>query len=250
MSVSPSTTHTQDTQTSDSPKRNNDFQEMWPRIIPFVAYMSFIAVGSLLTWFLGEASSARETADLWLYPVKTLVVATLLYVVWSRCPELQRPICPNMYEGALAVGVGLVVYALWVRMDWAWATQGEIVGGYNPFVAGSTVGMVLAGIRIFGASIIVPLMEELFWRSFLLRYVINSRFETIPLGVFTVASFGITVILFGLEHNLWLAGMMAGAAYTLLIYHTKRLWPCIVAHGVTNLALGIHVLVTGEWQWW
>jgi CAAX prenyl protease-like protein len=249
MSASPST-QSQDTPLSETPNGSHDLKEVWPRIIPFVAYMSFIAVGSVLTWVFGEASSAREMADLWLYPVKTLVVGTLLYMVWNRCPELNTPMVSNLYEGALAVGVGLVVYALWVQMDWAWATQGEIVGGYNPFLAGSTVGMVLAGIRVFGASVIVPLMEELFWRSFLLRYVINSKFETIPLGAFTAVSFGITVILFGLEHNLWLAGMMAGVAYNLLIYQTKRLWPCIVAHGVTNLALGIHVLVTGEWQWW
>ena len=49
---------------------------------------------------------------------------------------------------------------------------------------------------------------------------------------------------------LWLAGMLAGVAYTLLLYWTGRLWPCIFAHAVTNLALGIHVLVTGEWEWW
>ncbi|MER3424102.1 MAG: CPBP family intramembrane metalloprotease, partial [Nitrospiraceae bacterium] len=45
-------------------------------------------------------------------------------------------------------------------------------------------------------------------------------------------------------------GMMAGATYTLLLYHTGRLWPCILAHGVTNFALGVHVLLTEEWKWW
>jgi len=56
-------------------------------------------------------------------------------------------------------------------------------------------------------------------------------------------------VLFGLEHHLWLAGMMAGAVYTLLLYTTRRLWPCILAHAITNLMLGAHVLMTGEWRW-
>jgi CAAX prenyl protease-like protein len=108
----------------------------------------------------------------------------------------------------------------------------------------------LAGIRLFGATMIVPVMEELFWRSFLIRYVMSSDFRSIRLGAFSVGSFVVTVVLFGLEHQLWLAGMMAGAAYNVVLYRTGRIWPCILAHAVTNLILGGHVLMTGEWIWW
>jgi CAAX prenyl protease-like protein len=93
-------------------------------------------------------------------------------------------------------------------------------------------------------------MEELFWRSFLIRYLISSKFESVPVGAVTPFSFVATVVLFGLEHDLWLAGMVAGAAYTGLLVYTKRLWPCILAHALTNFALGIHVLMTHEWKWW
>ena len=93
-------------------------------------------------------------------------------------------------------------------------------------------------------------MEELFWRSFLIRWVINPDFEKVALGTFSLGSFAATVILFGLEHHLWLAGIMAGVAYYALLYKTKRLGPCVMAHSTTNLALGIHVLATEEWQWW
>jgi CAAX prenyl protease-like protein len=112
------------------------------------------------------------------------------------------------------------------------------------------VGVVLAAIRLFGAVIVVPVMEELFWRSFLIRYLVTPTFTMVPLGTFTPLSFGATVVLFGLEHHLWLAGMLAGAAYNLILYKTRRLWPCILAHALTNLLLGIHVLRTGEWHWW
>ncbi|MFB3115273.1 MAG: CAAX prenyl protease-related protein [Nitrospirales bacterium] len=217
---------------------------MWPRIFPFAAYMGFIGLSAV---FVG--SEAEGTFDLWSYPIKTLVVAGLLVFFWSRFQELKSPIFVNWQEALVTVGVGLGVYALWVRMDWPWAIQGEL-SDYNPFVAGSTLGLVLAVIRIFGASVIVPIMEELFWRSFLIRYIVNANFETVRLGTFTIGSFAATVVLFGLEHNLWLAGMMAGICYSGLLYWTGRLWPCIIAHGITNLVLGIHVLTTGEWHWW
>ena len=109
---------------------------------------------------------------------------------------------------------------------------------------------MLATVRLIGAALVVPIMEELFWRSFLLRYLITPKFTTIPVGTFTPMSWLITIVLFGLEHHLWFAGMVAGLAYTLLCYLTGRLWPAIIAHGVTNLCLGIHVLVTEEWYWW
>jgi CAAX prenyl protease-like protein len=60
----------------------------------------------------------------------------------------------------------------------------------------------------------------------------------------------ICAVLFGLEHNLILAGIMAGVAYSLLLYWTKSIYQCILAHAVTNLVLGIYVLQTGYWQFW
>lgn len=219
----------------------NGLNAMWPRILPFAAYMAFIGVSSLLPTGVGS--------DLWLYPMKTLVVLGLLVYFWSSYQELHGPIFTDAKDAGVGIGVGVLVYVLWVQMDWSWATQGEITG-YNPFEEGDGLGWGLAAVRIFGASIVVPLMEELFWRSFLIRWVINPDFEQVAFGTFTLASFGTTVVLFGLEHNLWLAGMMAGVAYNGLYYKTRRLWPCVVAHATTNCILGIHVLATQEWQWW
>ncbi|MGE3541948.1 MAG: CAAX prenyl protease-related protein [Candidatus Tectimicrobiota bacterium] len=219
---------------------------MWPRVIPFGLYMAFLFLEGLLS-------------PLWLYPLKTLVVLAALMYYWSQYEELHTPLWLSCGEGLLALGAGLAVYAAWIHMAWPWATLGQ-AAGYNPFHAGESLGLALAGIRLFGAAIVVPLMEELFWRSFLLRFVITlfpeslkgvtDDFASVPLGTFTPLSCLVIVLLFGSEHNLWLAGIMAGAVYNLVLYKTQRLWPCVIAHGVTNLALGIHVLATGEWQWW
>lgn len=93
-------------------------------------------------------------------------------------------------------------------------------------------------------------MEELFWRSFLLRYLVNSDFRQVPLGTLTPSALVISVALFGAEHNQWFAGIIAGLLYTLLLYRTKSLFSCIVAHVVTNSLLGVYVLATQKWQYW
>jgi CAAX prenyl protease-like protein len=93
-------------------------------------------------------------------------------------------------------------------------------------------------------------MEELFWRSFLIRYVISPDFSRVPIGMFTWSSFLITAVLFGLEHNLFVAGILAGIAYNLLLYYTRSLSACILAHAITNFILGVYVLQTGKWHFW
>lgn len=235
---------------------------MWPRILPFGLYMAFLLLESALATVSGwipALAALGPALPLWLYPLKTLAVLIALLVCWRHYEELHTPVCASATEGLLTLAAGVLVYLAWVRMDWPWATMGQVTG-YNPWAAGVTVGAGLAAVRLFGASVVVPLMEELFWRSFLIRFVITmypekqpnvtQEFTSVPLGTFTPISCIATVLLFGSEHSLWLAGMMAGLVYNLLLYQTRRLWPCVLAHGITNLLLGIHVLVTGEWQWW
>lgn len=223
-----------------------------PRILPFAVYLFFLAVAEASVWLSPHvpAIAALGTwANLWLYPLKIMAVLAVLLYFWPRYDELKNKPGVKWGDVALAVFVGVVVYLVWIRMDWPWATQGQ-PHGYDPRPAGDVMGGVLTTIRLLGAVMVVPVMEELFWRSFLLRYLISPHFETVRLGTFTLFSFLVTLVLFGLEHHLWLAGMVAGAAYTLLLYRTGRLWPSIIAHAVTNLVLGIHVVRTQEWNWW
>jgi CAAX prenyl protease-like protein len=223
-----------------------------PRILPFAVYLAFLAIAELMVWVsphVPAMAALATTSALWLYPLKAFAVLAVLVYYWPCYDELKDYKGLTLRNVAFALVVGVGVYLLWVRMDWPWAMQGK-ASGYNPFLAGDGWGAVLAGIRLFGAVTVVPLMEELFWRSFLIRYLISPRFDAVPLGSFSVLSFAATTVLFGLEHHLWLAGMVAGAAYTLLLYRTRRLWPCVIAHAVTNLALAVHVLLKQEWTWW
>ena len=83
-----------------------------------------------------------------------------------------------------------------------------------------------------------------------MRYLINPDFRSISIGTFTWLSFTGTAILFGLEHHRIIAGVIAGLLYGLLLVHQKNLKGVIIAHGVTNLGLGIYVVTTGSWMFW
>ncbi len=189
---------------------------MGSRILPFAAYMAFIAIQSL---------AFPDETPVWLYPIQISFVSALLIFYRKDYLELKDKFVANVGEVLFAVGVGVLVYLAWVRMDFPWAMQGEL---------GKAISLSKSAVAL----------------AFFMRYIVSPDFLSVKLGQFTRASFLITVLLFGVEHNLWLAGMMAGVAYNLVMYRTRRLWPCVIAHAVTNLMLGIHVLLTGQWYWW
>jgi CAAX prenyl protease-like protein len=223
----------------------------FPRIFPFALFMSFIGLEELLR-FLAAKGFVHPTEQtlLLLYPLKALTVFFSLILFWRQYSEIDvRNMLKPAHVGAAIVN-GLLVFILWVNMDWPFGTMGTLQG-FNTNVFHDDItrtAMIIA--RLFGAVVVVPVMEEIFWRSFVIRYIINSDFTKVPIGLFNWPSFLITTALFGLEHNLFLAGMMAGIAYNLLLYYTKSIPHCILAHAITNLALGIYVLNTGKWYFW
>ncbi len=222
------------------------------RILPFGVYIMLTALEkgpSVIEPLLPLSTVWTGIDNLWLYPLKIGIVAVLVVWYWKDYDELRGRGVGGGRVLAFAVGTGILVYVAWIQMTWPWATQGQ-PGGYDPFRAGLTAGVGLAVLRTLGSVVVVPVMEELFWRSFLVRYLVKADFRTVSLGVFTPFSFVATVILFGLEHHLWLAGMVAGAAFNLVLLRTRRLWPCVLAHGISNLALATHVLLRSEWHWW
>jgi len=226
-------------------------REAWIRIFPFAVFMVFIALQQGLQWLIdtGQAGLTEEQL-LYLYPLKALIVAILLLYFWREYSELHWADFKNVVHTSGSLCLGLLVFALWINMDWDFATLGN-ARGFDPFLdTDETSRNFLIFFRLFGAALVVPVMEELFWRSFLLRYIINSDFTGVRIGTYTLSSFLIGSVLFGLEHHLILAGIMAGIAYSVLLYWTKSIYQCILAHGITNLALGIYVLQTGYWQFW
>jgi CAAX prenyl protease-like protein len=214
----------------------------WPRILPFLAYVFFIFAADMLGRLGYDAHELR-----WLYPVKIAAVALLLALFWKQYEEL-RSTGPSPKFALIAIAAGIAVFALWISLNAGWMIIGS-PDGYDPRVDGR-IDWPLALVRIAGAALVVPVMEELFWRSFLMRWIVASEFRSVDPSQAGLKSFVITMFLFGFEHNLWLAGMVAGAVYGWLYTRHRTLWSPIVAHAVTNGLLGLWVVSTGNWSYW
>ena len=129
-----------------------------------------------------------------------------------------------------------------------WMTIGT-AAGFDPTTAGR-IDWPLVAVRIAGAALVVPVMEELFWRSFLLRWLDTADFETVDPSQVTIKSVIVTSVLFGFEHHLWLAGIIAGITFSALYMRHRTIWSPILAHAVTNGLLGIWVVTTSSWSYW
>jgi CAAX prenyl protease-like protein len=221
------------------------------RYLPFAVFMGFIGLDEFVRFLAGQGlfKLGATTLD-YLYPVKVLTTGYLLYKYKRYYHELTFKDLTNLPATLLSCGIGLLVFAFWINMDWTLNVTG-VPQGFDPaLLPGRNVQIAMTFFRIAGAVLVVPLMEELFWRSFLIRYIIDKNFDTVRMGTFTWVSFLLTVVLFGLEHNYFLAGIMAGFFYNLLLYRSRSLAHCVLAHAVTNLALAVYVVSTGKWLFW
>jgi hypothetical protein len=189
------------------------------------------------------------TFDVYLiYIAKSIVVGLILFHFRSKYSEIA--VAASVKDICIAVALGVFVFVLWINITWDFAIIGSPRAN-NPYKLISKEAFYIAiFFRIFGSAIVVPVMEELFWRSFVIRWIDNHNFTSIPLGTFSITSFITTVLLFGSEHSLWLAGIVAGVLYNLLLYYRKSIFLCIISHSVTNFILGIYVIYSGRWMFW
>ncbi len=124
---------------------------------------------------------------------------------------------------------------------------------WNPhaqFGQGSALAWFVIAVRIFGSTIIVPPLEEVFYRSFVYRSIIKAEFRSVPLGTFNLLSFVVTSAIFGISHYEWLAGILCGFAYQGLVCWKGRLGDAMTAHAITNFRLGVWVVWKGAWNFW
>lgn len=214
----------------------------WARILPFATYMLFVFVLDML-----ERAGLDPAGLRWLYGVKIGAVLLVLAACWRQYEELRAPRLPPR-AALTATAVGLLVLLLWISLKADWMIIGH-ASGFNP-LNDQRLDWPLVLMRIGGAALVVPLMEELFWRSFLMRWIVAPEFQAVEPSQASLKSFVFTSVLFGFEHNLWLAGIVAGAAYCALYMRHRTIWSPILAHAVTNGCLGVWVVWTGNWSYW
>ena len=215
------------------------------RVLPFLAFMLLLALRGALPADAGAAVDGR-----WLYGLSVLLVGGML-LAWRRdYGELSRQTLPDGREAMQAVLVGLGVFVLWIHLDAPWMTLGEATASFEPLAADGSIDWPLVAVRWIGATLMVPVMEELFWRSFLMRWVEQPGFTGVDPRRVGLRAVVISTFLFVLVHPLWLAATIAGLAYAWLYIRSGKLWLAVIAHAVTNGALGIWVVVSRQWQFW
>lgn len=207
------------------------------RTIPFAIFLG-------LTFCQGQFG---EASRYWFYLAKIVMGAWMLWIVRPWIAEMRWAVS---WE---AIGVGVVVFAIWIGLDPFYPKLPGAGTPWNPqsqFGKHSTLATLFIGVRLIGVTLVVPPLEEVFYRSFVYRWIVNPDFRSVPLGRFAWMPFLVTSAVFGFEHHEWLAGILCGFAYQGLVCWKKRLGDAMTAHALTNFLLGVYVIWKGAWNFW
>ncbi|HEV8315333.1 CAAX prenyl protease-related protein [Piscinibacter sp.] len=215
------------------------------RVLPFALFMVLLAIRGA-----APPDGAWGFDPRWIYALAVLAVGALMWRWRREYGELSQQLAPDARELLLAVGVGVAVFALWITLDAPWMRLGAPVAKFIPVGGNGELLWPRIAVRWVGAALLVPLMEELFWRSFVMRWIDSARFEAVDPRQTSAKAVVLSTFLFMLAHTLWLAAIVAGLAYAWLYRRTGRLWVPVVAHAVTNGVLGAWVIATGQWAYW
>lgn len=228
-------------ETPNPPARGRWDADFWAYIGPMAVFLAFTQMGG--TWPA-------------LYPIsylaKTLIVPVLLVIFWRRYTTVRW----NYWW--LGILVGVVGIFQWVGMqlflqqfEW-FKPSADAFNPYEHFKENPSLLWPFIAVRIIGAALVVPVMEELFWRDFLWRSILAPNdFKLAGVGEWDWSAFLIVSGAFALVHgNWWLTSIVWGMMVAALLVYTKSLGACIIAHAVTNLLLAGYVLYTEQWFFW
>ena len=213
-----------------------------PFIVPFAVFVTLIPVMHAL----GLPARLELLARL-------ILPALALALCWRRLPRLrvERP--------AASVLLGIAVFVVWIGPDslapeWRshWMFQNPVFGHLNvsmpPESLRNPMDLIL---RVLRASTVAALVEEIFWRGWLMRWLIHDDFQSVPVGAYQFRALWLTAMFFALEHGpYWEVGLATGLIYNWWAVRSKSLGDLILAHGVTNAALSVFVILTRRWEYW
>jgi CAAX prenyl protease-like protein len=211
-------------------------------VLPFGLFLVFL-------WLSGLVS----VSPAWDAPIRVLVVGAACLVCWPRA----HPVKPTVPWKSVLIGIA--VFALWIAPDLIYKNYRELAPFNNVLIghvhssmpAESLISPWALSWRFARAVLIVPVVEELFWRAWLMRWLIDTSFERVPLGTYQRNSFLIVAVLFACEHGpYWDVGLLTGFIYNWWMVRTKSLSDCILMHAVTNACLSAYVIATAHWEYW
>jgi CAAX prenyl protease-like protein len=229
----------------DSEQRGSDKRNLVAFTLPMALFLALFGLASAVRKSDGAAWLASP--EYWIYPSQTLICGAILLWFWREY-KLEAP-----RQVWFALAIGLVVFAVWIAPQKFFGVSPRLTG-FDPEVFADRPALYWSTVllRFVRLVVVVPLVEEIFWRGFLLRYLINERFTAIAIGTFSWVSFTVVVVGFGFSHSAadWIAAFVCGALYNLVAYRTRSLSSCVIAHAFTNLLLGLWIMQTRQWGFW
>lgn len=214
-------------------------------VAPMALFVGLLAAMSALKNLHGHFWLA--SSEYWVYPLQTFL-CVLLLLRYRSCYALGRPA-----QLPFTILIGVLVFVTWISPQQFLGFPGR-VNGFNPDLFSSQPALywLTVSFRFLRLVIVVPLVEEIFWRGFLLRFLIDENFERVLFGTFSWVSFVVVSLLFGLSHSTedWIPAILTGAIYNVVAYRTKSLSSCVLVHAITNLLLGLWIMRTKEWGFW
>jgi CAAX prenyl protease-like protein len=204
-------------------------------LVPFLAIVA--------TQMLAGAASTGASFDV-LYPARVVAAGAAL-VGFRRLYRDIRWTCS--WE---AVGIGVLVFALWMALEPSPDPTKQAAFADALHALSPTMLALWLTVRVVGSVVTVPIAEELAFRGYLGRRLVDVEFERVPFRTFTWTAFLVSSLVFGAMHGRWLAGTLAGMCYALVLYRRGELGDAIGAHAVTNALIAAYVLTTGHWLLW
>jgi uncharacterized protein len=211
----------------------------------WVAYSAPMVVFGVFTAIEGWVAPS-------MYPLAyTIKIAAVIaaFLIWRGPLGDIRPSWNVLIPSLL---VGLVIIGSWIVIDQAvpYPHIGARIG-FDPGTIESSAGrLAFLLVRLSGLVIVVPVMEELFWRSFLLRYLSGDNAQALPIGAFSLSALAIMVVLSATSHAEWLVAAIASVIFAFWLRRTRSLFAAIVSHAAANGALGVYILQTHDWKYW
>jgi hypothetical protein len=217
-------------------------------VVPFVVFLGGLALASAVRSLWGTSENLLlNRPEFWVYPLQTLLCGASLVFFWRRYDF-------GAAGGFLAAAAaGLLALALWLSPQVLFGFAPR-TAGFDPtvFSESPAIYWLTVAARFARLVVVVPLVEEIFWRGFLMRYLIREDFEKVALGTFRPVSFFGVAGIFMLVHGLadWPAAFLTGLLFNGLLVRTKSLAACVAAHAATNLGLGLYIMATRQWGFW
>ena len=240
----------------------------------FMAVVSFV-VGWMPSVFRDHSDLAwwRRDANQWIYPLQSVLCLVLL-VFWWKHYDFNwslKSILIGIVMGAVGIGFWLLPTQIYEwfsfgneeEVPWWMKRLGvaERRDGFDARMFGAdalafdcAADWTSLTLRLFRAVVIVSLVEEIFWRGFLMRWLLkpDGAFWGIPFGKPSWLTYGVVTGAFMIAHApVDYAGAFAfGTIIYLLTIWTKSLGACVVAHAVANALMGWYAVETGKLGLW